>query len=194
MKRIIFILSLIAFTAEFSLSADFPTDKGSMMFSGNFVFSSIGGKLYQANEERISSIQTNPTFGYFIYPGLNIGIKAIFNRISQGEYSDTIWGIGPTVSYFFRGNKKPTTAIKNITFPYPYLTISNFCSNFDLSESNTTLNGLTINLGMGLLTMVDDYVGINMEVSYDFDKIKYNSKTEDGNRFNILIGITVFKY
>ena len=64
----------------------------------------------------------------------------------MGDNSITTWGMGPSVYYYINGASKPTSAIKQLTYPLPYFTASYFYTD----NSDTDTKGNTLNFGFGL--------------------------------------------
>lgn len=180
---------VLLFVFQFSFAGNFPTDKGSKMFSGNFSIYSQGGEIYENDNERLLTIQTNPNINYFLYPGFSVGIKSILTYESIGGGS---WGLGPSVYYYINGRTKPSSAIKDMIYRLPYITASYiYASSLD---SDTKTKESTINLGFGFLAILDDYVGINLEISFDHYFFNISSVVIEGNKVSFAIGINLFQY
>lgn len=186
-RKLILISFMFLFISQFSFAGDYPLDKGSLMYSGNFSFSSKGGDLYAYDSGRLLSIQTNPSVNYFLISGLSLGIDGAFTYVSQDDFSTTNWGLGASANYYFNGGLKPNMPIKQPRYPFPYITFSYMYSDF----SNSNPSQSSISLGLGLLGLADDYAGINLEISYEMVDPFADSK---GSKLNFTIGFNLFQY
>jgi len=113
----------------------FPTNKGSMLFSGSFSFSNSGGDVYGI--DRQTTVNFSPSFTYFIIPNFGIGGDlglTISNNL-------TTFSIGPEASYFFSGN--PKDKVKGAI--YPYINASILYNGFLSNVTNTS--GFIVKLG-----------------------------------------------
>lgn len=177
-----------------SFAGSFPTDKGSAMVAGGFVFSSAGGNLYEEDGDRSTLIQFNPAINYFVTPGFAVGGKLLFARMSLGDESSTIWGIGPAVMYFFGGNA-PKPTVKGTTYPYLGASFAYIHSTEDYGDEDFSLSGTTIAFGGGIVHMLSKTVGLFGELNYQIDNLKpEEGDSESGDKFNIGAGFTFFLY
>ncbi|MFH0733845.1 MAG: hypothetical protein V1773_05165 [bacterium] len=189
------ILSLFFVSSIYSQS--YAIDKGSMLISGAFSFSSAGGDLYKdSDDNNLVTMQLNTSIGYFISQGFNLGGKLLFNRSSQGDYTSTMIGIGPVVSYYFGDSQSKA---------YPYIGASVlYVSNSYESESTylgvtttheTTINGSTIYFGGGVCYMLSKAIGLFGEVGYQIDNLSDDDdNSSSGNKINLTIGIAAFLF
>ncbi len=190
-----FIVFLFLVSSTYSQS--YAIDKGSMLISGAFSFSSAGGDLYKDSEDNnLVTMQLNTSIGYFISPGFNLGGKVLFARASQGDQSQTAIGIGPQVAYYF-GDANTKT--------YPYIGASVlYVSNTYKSEytdyygtihtSETTVSGSTIYFGGGVCQMLSKAIGLFGEIGYQIDNLSNDGNSSSGNKINLTIGIAAFLF
>ena len=178
-----------------AFAQSFPTDKGSKIVAGEFAFSSAGGDLYENSDgDRLTTIELDPFISYFLTPGLALGGNFLLERMSQGDWSLTTWGIGPRLIYFI-GGSQPISTVKGKTYPFldaAFLYIKNTFK-YDSDESSSL--GTMIRFGGGILHMLSDSVGLFGEAVYSIDSIKpEDGDSESGNQFNIAAGFTFFLY
>ncbi|PKK84537.1 MAG: hypothetical protein CVT49_02895 [candidate division Zixibacteria bacterium HGW-Zixibacteria-1] len=180
MKRL-FVLGLMA--ALFAVTAaaqETPIDKGSMILGGTVTFQSYSGDLYNnqnGDGEKIFAFM--PSFGYFIAPGVVIGADLIYHSDSQGDWSGSIFGIGPMVGYYFNTNKE-RTEIKGSMYPYVKGTFQYLKSGGDyVDETNTAFGG-----SVGINYMLSNAVAV------DFG-INVMSATEDLEGYDSLSGTVI---
>lgn len=95
---------LVGFKFAYGQVRSEATDKGAMLVSGTFSFSSKGGDLYEGfDDDRLTTIAIVPSLFYFISPGLGVGGDLSFNRLYQRDFSAHVLGIGPKVRSPVRG-------------------------------------------------------------------------------------------
>jgi len=141
-----------------------------------------------------------PNMGYFVIPNLEIGGQLIYGSDSQGDASNTIFGIGPAVAYYFDLDKTNTEAKGKI---YPYLGAAFL---YDMMTFNNGQPGAedikwrttTFSLRGGAAFMLSGAVGVYGQLGYDMDSSKQTDPVESesisGSVFGLEIGITSFIY
>lgn len=187
-KRIGTLLIATCFLATGAAAQDYPVDEGSYLIGGSISFTSQGGDLYAgADDERVNTFLINPNFHYFIVPNLAIGAEVLINRASQGDVSQTTFGIGPSVSYFFGG---PESSI------YPFVTAGPIYSRIaiDFGEESRSASGFGGRFSGGIASMLTRNVALTGEVFYLFESLKLEDAEESlsGNTFGIQFGVTAF--
>ena len=170
---------------------DSPISKSRKMVYGSYNLTSSGGELYEDPDgDRNIMISGTGFAGLFLLPGLVLGPEV--SSSSSSIY--TIWKIGPRLSYFI-GRTQPQSSFKGVNFPF--LVISFLYGNEITSgkvrrEKREWL--YTIKLGVGMLHMHSNTVGLTLEGNYVIDR-KHEIGREDfvkGNIFNMLIGLVGF--
>lgn len=195
--KILIVLIVIIISSKL-YSQGYPTDPGSTIVTGGLSFSSMGGDLYEFNGDRLSLIQLNPAVCFFIAPGLAFGGSFVLERLSQGNISLTSWGIGPRILYFI-GGERDQDEIKGTTYPFVgfgfILTKSTISIEGYSGMQKETITGNTIAFGGGFCRMLSDSIGLITEAGYNIDNQKLEGYgTIDGNKINIIIGLSYFLY
>ena len=72
---------------------NYPVDEGSKNLGGDFRISSSGGKFYADNNNRLTTTEIKPYFGYFFKDKIMIGGKLLMLRTSQKETFPNSMGI-----------------------------------------------------------------------------------------------------
>jgi hypothetical protein len=155
-----------------------PVDKGSWLISGQGSFMSTG---YEHDNDRYTQLSIAAGPGIFVSPGLMVGGNFNLTNASYGGDSQTSWGIGPKLAYFFGANlkKKLPGAV------YPYLGASVSLIGMSNGDSET---GSQVMFGGGIAYMVTRSVALNAEASYQLQSI-YDSTI---NTFGIQLGFSFF--
>ena len=186
MKKIILISLVVLLFHSFAFSQDFAVDKGSILFAGMATFSTSGGDLYEnADGDRLMNMSIEPSVSYFVIQNVGVGLKASYNSASQGDYSSTALGAGPSLAYFLGD------AESNM-FPYLgagflYLTAT---------EDDYTLSGTNIAINVGVLVPVRKNLGIMIDAGYHMMSLKHENwdEAESGNIIMVGIGIAGILY
>lgn len=187
------------------VSAQNNPTRGSLVLVGNFIFSSQGGDLYQdvnsdgEKTDRIKLTQTNPSISYFIFPNVGIGLQSSYYKTSQTIQSYTKWGVGPHILFTFNFNqnkeKYKGSLIPYFGLSYSLLRIKHKFLHYPTVTKENTTKGSTFSLGIGLLTMLSNYVSFDVGLNYDFDSQSFNDNDSvSGNKINISLGIVAFLY
>ena len=185
---------LLLFFCGSVFAQDFPTNTGSFLLSGSFTFSSAGGDLYEFDGDRMMLIQFDPSFSYFVIPGLALGGKLMFEKASQGDYGTTAWGIGPQL-LFFIGGTQPKDSFKGTIYPFIGASFIYTKSTITYMGEDFSISGTMINLGGGLNFMLSNSVGLIMTTNYEIDNMTpEDGESMSGNQFNIGVGIVAFLY
>ena len=196
MKHSFVILSTILLLSVTGLAGDNPTDKGSLILTGNAYFMSQSGDLWESGGgDALTTFAIMPEVGYFITPGLLIGGNVTFNRLSQGDASRTDFAIGPTLGYYF--NSDPMrTEIKGAVYPFVSGFFNYGQSKFDGGDWTSTTDILLFGGQGGIVYMLSDAVGLNAGVSVWFDSYDYEGATESikGTTIQVGVGFTSFLY
>ena len=184
MKTTIF----FALCISVSLFAQSPTSKGTINLNGNLSFSS---QSYEEGNDNTNVLTLNPQVGVFLIDNLSLGLSLSYDRISLGSSSNTNWGIGPNLRYYFNS--------ENVK---PFLSIG-----YSYTETFTSLNddkwkGHQFILGGGLDYFIARNVALETTVSYKFNTVTipesynafYRNLEQKSKTFLIGIGINFFLY
>jgi hypothetical protein len=161
-----------------------PIDRGSFNIGGSFSLSFGSGGLY--GNDTISNISLIPSFRYFVFNGLAVGVDLLLQRNSNGDSWDTTFGIGPAVAYFFRvGSDKI----------YPYVGTGFTYGSNSKSWSTYSTTGFRIRFGGGAAIMLKPNVALIAEAMYAIESMSYgNDPSESGGFFTFSVGVAVFLY
>ncbi len=190
MNRTLFLLFAVTlFLTGETFAQDYAIDKGSFILGGSANFTSQGGDLYEADDERLTSIGLNPLLLYFVLPGFGIGGDLLINRVSQGDFSQTSLAVGPTIAYFF-GNSESKV--------FPFVSASPLFSStsVDVGDEDISGSGFGFSGEAGAAFMLARNVAITGGVFYLYEKIDIDEFDEslNGNTVGVALGITAFIY
>ncbi|MBN2355180.1 hypothetical protein JXO59_03655 [candidate division KSB1 bacterium] len=203
-RRIALMIGILSIFSISLLSAQTaPIAAGKMMLSGDLSFSSFGGDLYE-NEagDKLTTISVNPTFGYFVMKGLQVGAIGMFQNLSWGKDKETFIGVGPYVAYFLGSGQEEG---KGKTYPYAaagfvYYTGSSETEYYlgeDSQVYEQDISGTGLLFSLGFVHMLTNSIGFDTGVSYHINSLEYEPKGEtgetfDGETLNISFGILAF--
>lgn len=197
MKRLVLItLAAVLFMATTALPAEGPVDKGSMIVGGEFSFTSNGGDLYENVEgDGLTIIGFSPFMSFFVAPSIAIGGEIQYDKSSQGNFSQSFFGIGPTVAYFF--NTDPTrTEIKGVVYPYvqayfAYAKVSEDYDGDDFEGTVTYFGGKG-----GIMYMLTKHWAVNTNLYYQSGNLKPDGADDSisGNTLGFNVGVTAFLF
>lgn len=198
MKKLLLFAFLLACFSGFS-----QTTKGRLIVSGTaglqFNAGTIDyeydGKNYGENKQ--TTIQFTPTFGYFIIDNLAVGlsssISSTTNKDEDGDkYNNTSIGIAPTAMYFFPvdGKVKPFVQIA--------AGLNSATSKYipkNGPDDKESYSGLLLNGGGGVAFFVNDNVSFNGGLSYTRSSMTNSDDDKDKVKqgiFSGTIGISVY--
>ena len=180
--HLIILVSCIIFTSDVVNGQEFPIDQGAMMIGGGAGFKSSGAE----DSERMMTVSVAPSFGYFVYKGLMLGIGLGLENQLQGGDSITSLGVGPSVSYFF-GNED--------SLVYPFIKAEGVYSN--VSYDDIVVAVLYGEVSVGSVYMISNSVGAFASLYAQFNKLTFSQKMREdlhstGNEFGLRLGITAF--
>jgi len=178
-----------------AFAQSFPTNTGSVMLTGAFQFTNAGGDLYEDGDgDRATMISFNPVVNVFATPGFSLGGGLTFAYASQGDYSQTTWGIGPRMAYFIGGHK-PRASAKGTVYPYLGTAFQYIHSAVDYGWGDFSASGTMIYFGFGFMNMITNTVGLFGEGGYQIDSQKpEDGDSESGTKINIVLGLASFLY
>ncbi len=194
MKSIKIILLCITLLLGFNLySQNSPIDQGSYMINGGLSYTSMGGKLYETDDDRINNIQMTSNVGTFVFDNVLLGGKLLYTHMKQGKGNMSSFGIGPSYAYFFDLSGSSNNVKGNL---YPYLGTSFMYVIYgsktyyyleDKTEKSST-SGFLYSFSGGINYMITRSCGLATEIGYQITTIEGIS----GNQFNLVIGFVVF--
>jgi hypothetical protein len=196
MKKAIIILAMAMLLAASISSAEGPVDKGSMIVGGEVSFTSQGGDLYEnSDEDGVTTIAFMPNLSFFVAPSIAVGGEVIFQKFSQGDYSESAFGIGPTVAYFF--NTDPTrTEIKGAVYPYvqvyfQYIKLSRDAGDGDDEATMTAFGGKG-----GIMYMLTKHWAVNSNLYFQSESFKPDGADDSvsGSTMGLSVGVTAFLF
>jgi hypothetical protein len=159
---------------------DYAIDKGVILVDGMASYTSAGGDL--RGEERATTVYLDPSIGYFIMPHLAIGVNFGFWKMSQGDYSDSIFEIGPSVAYFLGDASSKVYPFVAGTFLYR-------SDDDEYTETDIKFEG-------GAAFMVAKNVAISGSAFYMMESRTPEDADDSvgGNTFGVEFGIGIFIY
>ncbi len=147
--RTIIALFIFSFLTSISFSQS-VVGQGSYSINGNISFSST------TTENRAGSISEftfNPSVGYFFADNLLTGVSVRYYSISSGDYSNSNYGFGPSLRYFF-------DATDNLK---PFLGLSYY---YSILDSDDDVSANTVILSGGVDLFVTKSFAIEGSVNY----------------------------
>lgn len=195
MKKAIIILATALLLAA-TVSAEGPVDKGSVIVGGGFSFTSNGGDLYENFEgDGQTFITFMPNLAFFVAPSIAVGGEIIFQKSSQGDYSESGFGIGPSVAYFF--NTDPTrTEIKGAVYPYVELYFQYIKLSMDDGGGDDKANLTAFGGKGGIMYMLTKHWAVNSNLYYQSESLKPDGADDSisGSTLGLSVGVTAFLF
>jgi len=190
-------LSCLAITLLFAgaiMAAETPIDKGSMIVDGSVYFISQGGDAYKDTADNsVAVIGIMPSVGYFVAPSIMVGGSIFFESWSQGDYKETMFGVGPMVGYYF--NLDATrTEVKGAIYPYVKGFFLYGQEKYDDGTNDFTIDVMVFGGQGGGIFMLSDAVGLNASVKFQSESYKPDGADESisGTTIEVGAGITAF--
>lgn len=181
MHRVLFALAALLL-APGALAQSYPIDKGSYLLGGTVSFTSQGDD--DDDGERLTTLELNPSFAYFVTPGLALGADMFYVSREFIGRSSTSTGIGPQLAYYFGG---PTSK------SYPFLAVGVSYTSMDFG---VTYSGFGADLSGGMVFMVARNVGLTTEAFYQVLSLSADTDFGDDefstNAIGIRGGVTAF--
>lgn len=177
-------------------------NKGNLLEFSNTI---IGDMPSSFAVNRVTTLELNPSLNYCIISGLSFGINLLASRASVENYSDTRWGLGPQVMYFF-GRKNDSTTVKKKMYPFirgafTYVRKKTSSEYLEIIDEQITPEQ-RFHTGFGFMYIIAHSVGLFGEASFEFDRHKTTFSISDGhsmttdpingNKFNIIFGLAGF--
>lgn len=214
MKKLVLILCITAAFAVAASAADGPVDRGSLVLDGSVHFAAQSGELHESPDGgNYWSFGVSPSVGYFIAPGLLVGLEAGFFRSSSGDYSDfTGYHVGPFIGYYFNAGSG-RTKVRGAIYPFVIgsfgyqRTVNNYQYTYwDLwgevvENVEWTLEETQFGGEAGAIFMVSNAVGVKVSGLVTSESVTTRNdlyvESEDSNKgvtFMLGAGITYFIY
>lgn len=208
MKKLVLILStiilIVIFSSHILFSQEGPFAPGKKMLQGGLSFISKGGELYAGyNNQRTRSYSFDPTLGYFVVKGLQVGAAMSYRGLSKGNIGYSLFGIGPQIAYYLGENNADA---KGKTYPFIALSFQYFTgyekdalatTDGTNTSSQSDVSNTTLKPTLGFTHMLTNAAGFYGAVSYYIESTKTEpkgakSRTESSNDLQVLFGLNVF--
>ena len=192
MPRLIFGLTFlfILFGCNDLLAADSPLDAGNLYLGGGMHASYRTGLIYEDSEgNKPMSIGIYPSFGAFLFHGLRIGLSIDAYRYSRGDFTQKIYGVGPSLVYYLDLNPD-REEIRGAYYPYIGFAASYRYTDNDFPDSSEIRHSYG-GLGyVGLNFMASEAVGVfgQLGVNYNYE----DTIASGGYDMSFRIGFTYF--
>ncbi len=177
MRVSLFALALAALVTVPSVSAQdtgYPIARGNVSIGGTANISSTG---YE-DSDRLTEVTISPSVGYFITDGLMIGANLSFTSLSNGDDTQSLFGIGPGLTYFFG---QPGASV----YPHVGAAVA-----FETGSGDYSAFGGEV--FAGALFMVARNVGITGQAFGQFVSADVGGGSVTGNSFGVRGGVTAF--
>jgi hypothetical protein len=165
-------------------SDDRGLHSGTTIVSGLASFSSQGGDLYEDSDgDGLTAISVVPSALYIVTAGLALGGDVSYTRQSQGDFSTTVFGVGPKVAYFVNtgGNAIPYMGVG-----WNYISLGASSGGEGDSESGSRIKGV-----VGVM-IKSGHLGIVIEGGYLRDSFSVEFAGEEGESISgssIAVGV-----
>jgi len=161
-----------------------PIDKKSMNLGGAFTLTTASGELYGDNS--VTNISLVPSFRYFVANGLAVGVDLLFQSESSGDNTESTFGIGPVIAYFFDVKSDKV---------YPYVGVGIGYASISQSWSNYSTTGFQFRFGGGAAFMLKPNLALFAEAMYAIESLAYGDyDAEGGGRLMFTVGLAAFIY
>lgn len=189
-RLFLFIFAASILVAPSAAGQSFATDRGSWLVGGSASFTSQGGDMYEDNGDRLNTISLSPSAAYFVTRGLAVGGAVVFDRLSQGDFSATSLGVGPSFFYFFGS---PNASV------YPFIGVNPVytTTSVDLGDlGNETIDGYGVIAQGGVALLLTRNVAFTVGAFYAYEKQNHEDLDEslDGNSFGLRVGLAAFVF
>ena len=192
-RLVLIILTSLLLMASSVFAQGTPIDKGSILAEGGFSFTSLGGDSFKytdndGNEQDggATLITFNPQGGYFVMPGLAVGGTIILVKMSEDwggddDATQTAFGIGPAVKYYFNLDKA-RTEVKGAIYPYleaafVYNTLT--ANSGSQNAEDYKWSGTAIVFEGGGIYMLSNAVGIFGQIGYEISSMKQSEPSDN---------------
>jgi outer membrane protein W len=165
------------------------TDRGSIILAGD---ASIASSKSEDDDDRTTSILLAPSIQYFLQPGLAIGAQLTFGHSSNGDFSTSVYGIGPRVSYYFGQGARTSRPFVSAGFAFTKVNAdADIAGDADFSARELTLRA-------GILFMLSNAVGLNPHVYYQTTTSRFDvaigEREFNTNTFGLAVGVSAFVF
>jgi hypothetical protein len=168
----------------------YAVDRGSVLIDGQASFTSTGAEVDGEDvDDRVTQLSITPSLQYFILPGLALGGELTLARAWDDDDSNTVYGIGPAVTYYFGAGERPW---------YPYLGGSiQFTHEERDSDDGPDLPDVSFRTykgAAGLLFMMSPGVGINAELFYQLASQDTGDLDLERDIYGLAVGVSAFVF
>lgn len=188
-----------------------PISTNAQVIKGSW---NIGGKMMLTYENKAKpkfTVYAQPDIGYFINNNLSLGVSFITNyeystsetnTTRDAKSTSTALGIGPRIAHYFKINDNTYffTSFKT-TFMHS-LGKDEYELGMIIRRSIYEINSITHSPGVGLLYMLNNKVGLNIETTYNFEysqsSFEYSAtqikdeREEERNYLKLMVGFDIF--
>ncbi|MEW5794759.1 MAG: hypothetical protein AB1772_00225 [Candidatus Zixiibacteriota bacterium] len=173
-----------------AFAADSPISKGSVSLGGQMFFQSLTDEAYENwRGDGLTTITLNPRIGGFVADGLSLGAETEFLWGSRGSYSETLFGIGPRIAYYFP-TRKNRTEIKGSVYPY-VAGLATFGS-WSCDGGDDDLFIIKFGGELGALLMFGNSAGADVSLRVKRDVYDVGGHPAFGTNVQFGVGLTAF--
>lgn len=188
MTRLLLVLSILLLAPD-ALAQTYPVDKGSYIFGGAARFSSQGTTIssgdFEAESDRLTDLVLNVDFGYFVTPGLALGIFSQLQTVSQGDISQTVTNAGPSIAYYFG---------QATSKAYPFISgnVGFASQRIEVDGESAAITGFGFGAAGGVSYMIARNVALTGALFYQNQSFSDSGVTEATSAFGFQGGVTAF--
>ncbi len=179
MKSILLLALFFLFTSVLLPQSNIP--QGTLNLAGSLSFSTTSS---DGLDDNLNQLLLSPQVGYFFIDNVSLSLLIQYASNSRGDYSNTQWGLGPSLRYYLPLDKV-----------YPFLELSYLYSKYIEIEDYVRNENIYIISG-GLDYFLNENVAIESNLSYTFENFKlpeiYEDRDQIQNTFRIGIGLNIF--
>jgi hypothetical protein len=147
--------------------------------------------VWENHGDRRLAYENQTMLGYFIMPGLAIGGQFLIESVSQGDWSNVLWGIGPQATYYL-GSNSTDVSVKGQVYPFVSAGYARLNSKEDDGESDFEFTADVFWTDLGAVYMLNNYVGVFGSIGYQLWGFEFENDSDDGNRIATEFGFSIF--
>jgi len=170
-----FIMGILLITTSYG-----QTEKGGFLLGGN---ASASWSSVRSNTS--FQLNFNPQIGYFIKKNLALGVSIPANYYKNGDITSFNYGLSPFARYYFAKTEHSSLfASANIGILFNHTEQKNFPLSSTTSTTLITKNTDKVaGIGLGYTYFLNENIGMETEVKYDFTK--NNNYNKSGLGLNV---------
>ncbi len=199
----LFMLVLFFFASELKAQR-YAFDQGSVRLGISLNYANYGGEFYQPNvtarikSGRITEFAIRPNLAYFFFERLALGAELVYATVGQNDrdnivslFSETTWGVGGNISYFFGERQSPIFPFISASYSYQSLSEQDFVRNLDSRSTGTSLRA-----SGGMAIMFGKQASLNVEAFYRVDnrRVQGAEQSRSGNVFGLEVGASLYLF